>query len=188
MDTGTHEVKDRNEEMSNESKEDAEEDVEDMPKHSRHLGKQVPLGLMQDVLGQFYILKKSQPPLVPLCRLVAHEAVRFATADATWLIPCFDSAAYLETMGHFLVSLTGPSGGIMPITKQNLEDWGPIWRQKNLEFERSLGKDWQDLKGNKFLVWDGNHRLKTWWKRIMESKSILPLVLQSIGFSNYYIM
>lgn len=144
-------------------------------KHSRHLGQQVSLGLMKDVLSQFYVKKRTSPPAVPLCRLVAHEAVRFARDDAQWLIPSFDSAAYLETMGHFLVSVGGPRGEFMPVTAANLQEWGPIWRQQNEEFERALGKEWQELKGKKFLVWDGNHRLKTWWKRIKESKSPLAL-------------
>lgn len=146
----------------------SEDDIEGTTKHSRQMGKQVPLGLMKDVLSQFYIKRRSLPPFVPLCRLVPHEAVRFATDNATWLIPSFDTAAYLETMGSFLVSIEGPSGGFMPITPQNLEEWGPIWTQKSAEFDKSLGREWQDLKGRKFLVWDGNHRLKTWLKRIKD--------------------
>ena len=52
-----------------------------------------------------------------------------------------------------------PSRGAMPVTLQNLEECRPIWRQKNIEFEKALGKEWKILKGKKFLVWDGNHRL-----------------------------
>ena len=149
---------------SNDSTYDKEEDKEAKSKHSRHLGSRVPLGLMHEVLGQFFVRKKLPPPLVPLCRLVPHEAVRFASDSASWLIPSFDQAAYLENMGTFLVSVAGPSGNAMPVTSQNQEEWGPIWRQKNIEFEKALGKEWQILKGKKFLVWDGNHRLKTWMK------------------------
>lgn len=65
---------------------------------------------MKDVLGQFYVKRKSPPPLVPLCRLVPHEAVRFASDTASWLVSIFDTATYVETMGVFLVSLVGPSG------------------------------------------------------------------------------
>ena len=119
---------------------------------------------MHEVLGQFFVRKKLPPPLVPLCRLVPHEAVRFASDSASWLIPSFDQAAYLENMGTFLVSVAGPSGNAMPVTSQNQDEWGPIWRQKNIEFEKALVKEWQILKGKKFLVWDANHRLKTWTK------------------------
>ncbi len=153
---------------SREESGDSENEDNERSKHKRQFGKKVPLGLMKDVLGQFYVKRKSPPPLVPLCRLVPHEAVRFASDTASWLVSTFDTAAYVETMGVFLVSLAGPSGSTMPVTNQNLEEWGPIWTQKHLEFERSLNKEWQDLKGKKFLVWDGNHRLKTWMKRIKD--------------------
>ncbi|MCO5582542.1 hypothetical protein L7F22_036439 [Adiantum nelumboides] len=137
-------------------------------KHSRHLGKQVSLGLMKDVQSQFYVKKQTLPPLVPLCRLVVHEAVRFARDGNEWLISSFDSFAYLETMGHFLVSVEDSRGDVMHVTATDLENWGPLWRQRNDEFERKLGKEWQELKNKKFLVWDGNQRLKTWWKRIKD--------------------
>lgn len=139
-------------------------------KHSRNLGKQISLGLMKDVLSQFFVKKRTLPPLVPLCRLVVHEAVRYARDDNEWLISTFDSTSYLETMGHFLVSMVDSRGETMPITTNDLEEWGPMWHEKNVEFERALGKEWNKLKGKKFLVWDGNHRLKTWMRRIKDSK------------------
>ncbi|MCO5575671.1 hypothetical protein L7F22_029475 [Adiantum nelumboides] len=137
-------------------------------KHSRHLGKQVSLSLMKDVLNQFYVKKQTPPPQVPLCRLVVHEAVRSARDDNEWLISSFDSSANLETMGHFLMYIGDSRGDVMHVTTTDLENWGPLWRQRNDEFECKLGKEWQELKNKKFLVWDGNHRLKTWWKRIRD--------------------
>ncbi|MCO5604415.1 hypothetical protein L7F22_058580 [Adiantum nelumboides] len=129
---------------------------------------------MKDVLSQFYVKKRTLPPPVPLCRLVVHEAVSFARDDSEWIISSFDSATYLETMEHFLVSIANSRGDTMPVTSIDLEEWGPLWRQQNIEFERALGKEWQELEGNKFLVWDGNHRLKTWWKRIKDKYSNNP--------------
>ncbi|MCO5607401.1 hypothetical protein L7F22_061597, partial [Adiantum nelumboides] len=113
--------------------EQSSEDVtQKKTKHLRQMGKQVSLGIMSDVLSQFYVKHKSHPSLVPLCRLVPHEAVRFASDEASWLVPSFDIAAYLETLGSFLVSIEGPSGESMPITTQNLEEWDPIWIQKSV--------------------------------------------------------
>ncbi|MCO5609523.1 hypothetical protein L7F22_063751 [Adiantum nelumboides] len=120
-------------------------------KHSRHLGKQVSLGLMKDVLSQFYVKKQTLPFPIPLCRLVVHEAVRFARDDNEWLISSFDSSAYLETMGHFLVSVGDSREDVMHVTTTDLENWGPLWRQRNDEFERKLEKEWQELKIKKFL-------------------------------------
>ena len=96
-------------ECNNDSSDENEEDDDPKTKHSRHLGSRVPLGLMQDVLVQFYVKKSLPPTLVPLCQLVPHKAVRFSLDLASWLIPSFDNAAYLETMGIFLVSLARPS-------------------------------------------------------------------------------
>lgn len=60
-----HEEGDSEEESGDSDKEDNQRS-----KHKRQFGKKVPLGLMKDVLGQFYVKRKSPPPLVPLCRLV----------------------------------------------------------------------------------------------------------------------
>lgn len=73
-------------------------------------------------------------------------------------------------MGSFMVSLRGPNGETMPITPQDLESWGPVWRQVNDAFEAELPEEWEDLKGMKFLIWDGNHRCKTWMKRVKDGK------------------
>lgn len=164
------------------SAQSSEED-NDKTKHSRLMGKKVPLGLMRDVLNQFYVKRRSIPPLVPLCRLVPHEAVRLATDEATWLIPSFDTAAYLETMGSFLVSVEGPNGDFMTVGPQNLEEWGHIWTEKSVEFDKALSKDWQDLKGRKFLVWDGNHRLKMWLKRIKDGEILNLLNSISVKYA-----
>eukprot|EP00250_Pteridium_aquilinum_P033473 c569_g1_i1 orf=73-282(+) len=60
----------------------------------------------------------------------------------------------------------------MSFFDQSQEDWGShMWRQKKSEFEKALNKEWQDLRGKKFMVWEGNHRLKTWWKHIKEKVS-----------------
>ncbi|MCO5611053.1 hypothetical protein L7F22_065303 [Adiantum nelumboides] len=106
---------------------------------------------MKDVLSQFYVKKRTLPPRVPLCGLVVHDAVRFARDDNEWLISSFDCFAYLETMGHFLVSVGDSQGDVMHVTATNLENWGPLWRQCHDEFERKLGKEWQELKNKKFL-------------------------------------
>ncbi|MCO5572482.1 hypothetical protein L7F22_026237 [Adiantum nelumboides] len=129
----------------------SEDNTQKKTKHSRQMGKQVPLWIMNDVLSQFYVKCRSPPSLVPLCRLVSHEAIRFASDEASWLIPLFDTMAYLETMGSFLVSKEEPSGELMPITTQNLEEWDPIWIQKSAKFDKSFGREWH-LKGQKFLV------------------------------------
>ena len=136
--------------------------------HSRVFGESVPLGLMNDVMNQFYVMHASPPPLVPLCRLIATEAVRVAQDQASWLIPLFDRACYVQTMGLFTVSLKGRHGEVKKVTQDIIEKWDPIWQAKNEHFESQLVGEWEDLRGKFFHVYDGNHRLKTWWRRINE--------------------
>eukprot|EP00250_Pteridium_aquilinum_P026257 c32702_g1_i1 orf=130-318(+) len=62
------------------------------------MGEKELLGLMKDVLGQFYLKRKTQPPLLSLCCFVPHEVVRFAADDTTWLVPSFDTTANTEIM------------------------------------------------------------------------------------------
>ncbi|MCO5560553.1 hypothetical protein L7F22_014168 [Adiantum nelumboides] len=51
------------------------------------------------------------------------------------------------------------------------EQWDPIWQKVNTKFERKLVGEWKDLCGKAFFVWDGNHRVKTWLRRIKEVHS-----------------
>ncbi|MCO5567185.1 hypothetical protein L7F22_020873 [Adiantum nelumboides] len=111
---------DHNEDESDGSDQEQEGGAKEK-KHSRHLGKKISLGLMKDVLSQFYVKKRTLPPPVTLCRFVVHEVVR---------------------------------GDTMLKTAVDLEEWGPLRREQNAEFERALGREWQELKGNKLLVWD----------------------------------
>lgn len=139
-------------------------------KHKRVFGESVPLGLMNDVMSQFYVPCSTEPPLVPLCRLVATEAVRAALDEASWLIPLFDRAAYVKSMGAFTVSLKGRHGEVRKVTQEMIDKWDPIWQSMNADFERQLVGEWEALRGRLFYVWDGNHRLKTWMKRIEDGE------------------
>ncbi|MCO5596619.1 hypothetical protein L7F22_050686 [Adiantum nelumboides] len=139
-------------------------DEDDLLKHNRVFGENVPLGLMNDVTSQFHVNRGSDPPLVPLCRLVAIDAMRTALADTSWLVPLFVRAAYVPTMGCFMVSLKGRHGETKMVTQDMIDRWDPIWQILNIDFEIKLDGDWKDLQGRAFFVWDRNHRLKIWIK------------------------
>lgn len=100
--------------------------------------------------------------MIPLCCLVTNEAMRTSTHEMTSLIASFDSNGYVRSSAPFLVSTSRPREGFLVVTDMDLQEWGPIWRQVNEEFE------WGDLRGIHFLFWDGNHRLKAWLARIYE--------------------
>ncbi len=121
-------------------------------------------------MKNFYVKRMSDPPLVPLCRLVPTDAIRVANAEESKLIASFDRAAYVPTLGCFTVSLKGRHGETKSISEPMIEKWDPIWRRLNVEFESQCVREWEDLKGKLFFVWDGNHRLKTWMKRIEDGE------------------
>ncbi|MCO5563819.1 hypothetical protein L7F22_017468 [Adiantum nelumboides] len=144
------------------------EKANDLSKHNRVFGSNVPLGLMNDVMKQFYLKRETEPPMVPLCRLIPTDVVRPAIGDASWLVPLFDQACYVPTMGSFTISLKGRHGETKNVTHEMVERWDPIWQQLNASFERKLVGEWTDLQHKAFFVWDGNHLLKRWMKRIEE--------------------
>lgn len=149
---------------------ESKQEKDELSRHSRIFGESVSLGLMNDVMSQFNVTKKTECPLVPLCRLIPTDAVRPAVSEASWLIPLFDRVGYVQTMGSFIVSVIGRHGEERLVTKEMEEKWDPIWQKVNTEFERKLVGEWKDLRGKAFFVWDGNHRVKTWLRRINEGK------------------
>ncbi|MCO5583522.1 hypothetical protein L7F22_037433 [Adiantum nelumboides] len=144
------------------------EKANDLSKHNRVFGSNVPLGLMNDVMKQYYLKRETEPPMVPLCRVISTDAVRLAIGDASWLVPLFDRAGYVPTMGSFTVSLKGRHGETKNVTQEMVERWDPIWQRLNASFESKLVGEWTDLQHKAFFVWDGNHQLKTWMKHIEE--------------------
>lgn len=147
---------------------DLTEKEEKRRKHG--LGEKVPLGLMSEVLSKFHVKRTTEPPLVPLCCLLPNESVRIASEDASWLVSLFDDNAYMENIGSFLVSVRDTHGTLLPVTTEVQASWDPIWQQKSQAFDQECNEEWSDLRGHRFLVWDGNHRLKTWTKRVKESE------------------
>ncbi|MCO5600744.1 hypothetical protein L7F22_054859 [Adiantum nelumboides] len=114
------------------------EKADDLLKHNIVFGSDVPLGLMNDVMKQFYLKRETEPPMVPLCRLIPTDAVRPAIGDASWLVPLFDRAGYVPTMGSFTVSLKGRHGEIKHVTREIVERWDPIWQRLNTSSESKL--------------------------------------------------
>lgn len=150
------------------------------------LGKTLQTKHVDEIYDGITIKRALDPPLVPLCRLVPHEAIRTATSSLTALKALFDDTGYSEKGSPpFFISLRRP--GSLEYLKVSTMDktlWGPVWTQISDDFDSKLPNEWQDLRGKKFLVWDGNHRVKAWLQVIRESKSILVMnSIISIPFS-----
>ena len=44
--------------------------------HKRLLGKPLDVGLLGDIFSKFVVKRNTQPPLIPLCRLISNESIR----------------------------------------------------------------------------------------------------------------
>jgi len=68
----------------------------------------------------------------------------------------------------FYVSITNDQGTSKLVTPDIEESWSSSWKRKNEEFESHLASDpdLECLTKKMFFVWDGNHRLQTWYPYI----------------------
>lgn len=124
--------------------------------------------VLQDVISSFRQNRARPPPFVPLCRLVVNEAIRTVKEDIPEFLNTFRDYGYLRELGIFLVSSKRISQPDLEVTQYDLDQWGPIWREVNDEFEQDLAgsEEWAHLSNKKFIIWDGNHRAQAWMRQI----------------------
>lgn len=130
------------------------------------------LGLLGDVFSKFFMKHNSSPPLIPLCRLIPNEAISTVSSQVDVFRDSFDSHGYVSASSPFLVSLMHLGSPIyFDVTPLDLHEWEGNWLLQHEAFDNEVdGTEWDDLKGKKFLVWDGNHRVRAWMSCIHERK------------------
>ncbi len=71
---------------------------------------------------------------------------------------------YRDGASVLYVSITDEHGEKDEFSPDEIEAWGPLWREENVVFEGHLNSnpDLNFLKNLKFFVCDGNHRLLAW--------------------------
>ena len=76
----------------------------------------------------------------------------------------FMTDGYMEGCGFSYVALEDHHGHINDVIPSVVVKWSTEWKEVNDEFEKNLlgDDDLNIFSGNMFMVWDGNHRLKTW--------------------------
>lgn len=110
------------------------------PSGVRLYGKVIETDMLQDVIASFRVVKGVPPPPVPLCRLLVNEAIRTIQDNITELGTKFRTMGYLRELGTFFVSLKKAGESEHEVDQYDLEDWGPVWREVNMEFEEDLRK------------------------------------------------
>ena len=173
-----------NEELENEvEQEDMEQQEVDqddpsdaptiLPKPSDHpstFGKDLPGRILGEIIDSFVIKRARDPPQIPLCRLMENEVIRAVGPGTEGLIARFEKSGYSIFGAPFIVGFKKLGHDQQYVTENDVLEWGPLWEEVNREFEANLPPEWEDLQGKKFIVYDGNHRLKIWSSLIKTRK------------------
>ena len=120
-----------------------------------------------DMIIDKHIVIKNPPvplPRIPLCRLLAMEAVRpLQEDDVERMKKEFRASGYIESHPAFYLCMSIKEGGRE--TVENFKHlWDPMWEKLNKQFEEECKKvaEFNVLKDKMFWVFDGNHRLRAW--------------------------
>jgi hypothetical protein len=76
----------------------------------------------------------------------------------------------------FYVSTTNEAGETSKFTAEEMDEWDPLWKEKNATFEEyvDLQPALKFLKNLKFFLCDGNHRRLAWMNVISRMYSTNP--------------
>ncbi len=83
---------------------------------------------------------------------------------------------YRDGVAVFYRSITNEAGKTSEIMGKEMEEWDPLWKEKNATFEEyvDLQLGLKFLKNLKFFMCDGNHRCSTWMNVISRMYSTNP--------------
>lgn len=128
-------------------------------------------GSFEGIVGNFLVSfgndvsgKPREPPRIPLCRLMTMEAVQtLQQASLHQMKTDFIRNGYVDKFLEFHISETNAQGQRVSVS-DFIEDWDPLWKAANEEFERECDEfvEFHELKHMMFWVFDGNHRLNAW--------------------------
>lgn len=138
--------------------------------HPTVFGKDVHGRILEEIVEGFIVKRGGEPPRIPLCRLMENEAIRAVGPGTEGLVKRFEMSGYSVLGAPFLVSFKKPGHDQHYVSDLDKDEWGPIWREISDDFDNSLPLEWEDLRAKKFIVWDGNHRLKAWMRLIKTRK------------------
>jgi hypothetical protein len=70
------------------------------------------------------------------------------------------ACGYLDGVVVFYFSTTNEAGETSQFTTQEMDEWDPLWKEKNATFEEYVDSQpaLKFLKNLKFFICDGNHR------------------------------
>ena len=177
--TPSHQEEEENEEEVEQeevNQDDPSETPTNVPKPADHpsiFGKDLPGRILGEIIDSFVIKRARDPPQIPLCRLMENEVIRAVGPGTEGLIARFEKSGYSIFGAPFIVAFKKSGHDQQYVSENDVLEWGPLWEEVNREFEANLPPEWEDLQGKKFIVYDGNHRLKIWSSLIKTRKLFL---------------
>ena len=140
-------------------------------------------GAWNMIVDKHVVIKDPPVPLprIPLCRLIAMEAVRPLQMDVVEKMKKgFIESGYIETHPGFYLCISNKDGETASV-KDFSDEWDQMWKKLNDQFERECEavEEFHVLKDKMFWVFDGNHRLTAWSEAAMKfphKRSLHPCV------------
>jgi hypothetical protein len=140
-------------------------------------------GAWDMIIERHVVIKNPSVPIpnIPLCRLMAMEAVRpLQEDDVETMKKEFRESGYIETHPAFYISIANKEGERASVGDFR-DGWDDTWQELNAEFERKCDQvpEFRVLKDKMFWVFDGNHRLTAWSavsREYPDSRSYHPCV------------
>lgn len=105
---------------------------------------------------------------IPLCRMVSMPLIRQTLECDIDFLDHEYTNGYRDGAAVFYVTTTNEAGESSKFTQEEMEAWGPLWREENNNFNLHCDSHplLRPLKNVKFFVCDGNHRLLAWMRHI----------------------
>lgn len=131
------------------------------------------LDMLSNTMALLRVNRETPPPLIPLCRILSHRAIRTIGKQRLRMKRLFKEDGYLMEKGDFILSMATPTGQSVLVKDHVKALWDPIWEQLSSEFDEAISHDtcWSDMQGRMFICWDGNHRVVGWMEAIHEDFS-----------------
>ena len=109
---------------------------------------------------------------IPLCRLIPMPIVRPTLSSDLIALKNQFSRGYEQGARIFYVSISDEESKQVMFSKQEKEEWDPLWNEVNNEFNRRLQSGpLAYLVDYKFFACDGNHRRISWMNHIQRLHS-----------------
>ena len=105
---------------------------------------------------------------IPLCRLRTLPLVRPINEVDVQRLENEFVTSYRDGDQVLYVAIYNDKAETLDVTSDMYDSWSGLWQSANDRFEAELvaDPDLAKFSGKMFYVWEGNHRVTTWWRHM----------------------